>query len=114
MQEVLCIASRKLGKEDEVTVRIRPEPDNPVDSRAIAFECKVQDEWELIGYVVREAVESVHDALHHKVITDVKFNWIKYIIHWSRSGPGWYAGITITKQGKWPQDAVRCSSTSFS
>jgi len=28
---------------------------NPVDSHAIAFECRVNDQWERIGYVLHVA-----------------------------------------------------------
>ena len=37
-----------------VPVRLQPEPNNPVDSKAtcIAFICEVDDKWKRIGYVV--------------------------------------------------------------
>lgn len=110
IEKVLISASRN---REDVPVRIRPEPDNPVDVRAIAFECNVSDKWQRIGYIVQEAVEAVHDALKRHLITDVKFDWIKYIVHWYRSGAGWYSGITITKQGEWPPVVVRSASTTF-
>ena len=112
IEKVLISTSRKLDNGEHVPVRIRPEPDNPVDARAIAFECNVSNKWQRIGYVVQEAVEAVHYALEKNVITEVKFDWIKYIVHWYRSGAGWYTGITITKQGKW-QPVVRSASTTF-
>ena len=110
MQAVLASASQKIEDSEVVPVRIQPEPDNPVDARAIAFECALNNKWERIGYVVREALEPVNDALHHDLVLEVKFSWIKYVVHWLRSGPGWYAGITITKQGYWPPEVVRCAS----
>ncbi len=45
------------------TSGMSPEPTNPVDAHAIAFECKLNDKWQKIGYVVREALDAVHDAL---------------------------------------------------
>ena len=62
---------------------------------------------------MQEAVEAVHHALEKNLITEVKFDWIKYIVHWYRSGAGWYTGITITKQGEWPPVVVRSASTTF-
>ena len=73
-----------------------------MDSKAIAFECNLESEWKIIGYIVREALDAVHDALNKHTITEIKVDWIKYIVHWSRSGPGWYAGVRITKEGKKP------------
>lgn len=101
---------QKIEAGEVVPVHIQPEPDDPVDARAIAFECVLNNKWERIGYVVREDLEPVHDALHHDLVLEVKFSWIKYVVHWSRSGPGWYAGITITKQGYCPPEVVRCAS----
>lgn len=44
-------------------------------------------------------------------IVGIQFDWIRFITHWSRSGPGWYCGIKITKKGDWPKEVVRCAST---
>ena len=82
IEKVLISESQKLDNGENVPVRIRPEPDNPVDARAIAFECNVSNKWQWIGYIVQEAVEAVHDALKRNLMTEVKFEWIKYIVHW--------------------------------
>ena len=95
-----------------IEVCLKPEPTNPVDARAIAFSCELDGKWERIGYVVREALEAVHDAVSNNRILSVKFDWVKYIVHW-RSGMGWYAGIRIAKSGEWPLEVVRCSSVNF-
>ena len=110
-QEVLAEAAQKLKKQEHVEVRLRTEPTNPKDSRAIAFDCRLTNDWELIGYVVREALDSLHQALQTDSITSVQFAWIRFITHWSRSGPGWYCGIKITRKGEWPKEVVRCGST---
>ena len=34
--------------------------DNLIDSKAIAFKCQIADEWQTIGYIVREALDPVH------------------------------------------------------
>ena len=110
-QEILAIAAQKLKKQEQITVCLRKEANNPKDSRAIAFDCKLTSKWERIGYVVREALDSVHHAMDTDHITSVQFAWIRFITHWSRSGPGWYCGIKITKRGEWPKEVVRCGST---
>ena len=94
-------------------VRLKLEPENPKDSKAICFECFMDGKWHRIGYVVREALDSVHSALNQSQITAVEFDWIKYVVHWSRSGPGWYTGINITQKGNWPTDVVLSKSTDF-
>lgn len=99
----------RAGKE--VPVNIFCEPDNPYDSKAIAFRCKIEQKWYTIGYIVREALPYVHEAIHKRNIVSVRFSWVKYLVSWTRSGPGYYAGIDITVKGRWPYPVIQCSST---
>ena len=55
-QEALRKASRLLQDGRQVPVELVPEPDNPYDSKAIAFKCTVEGNSVRIGYVVREAL----------------------------------------------------------
>ena len=110
-QEVLRSVNTLLGSGEEVPVKIVPEPDNQYDSKAIAFQCKVDGKWHRIGYIVREALDNVHRALMQKKIISVKFAWVKYLVIWMRSGPGYYAGINIAIDGEWSQEVCRCAST---
>ena len=110
-QETLKRATQLQDKGENVPVRVHHEPENPMDSKAIAFECQIENQWKVIGYVVREALDATHRALETNVISEIKFEWIKYIVHWSRSGPGWYAGVKITKKGVWPKEVISCAST---
>ena len=64
-----------------------------------------------IGYVVREAAPHVAHAIANNLIVSCEFSWVRYIVHWSKSGQGWYTGITITKRGTWPTEVVRSAST---
>ncbi len=64
-----------------------------------------------IGYVVREAAPHVGFAIANNLIVSSEFSWVRYIVDWSKSGQGWYTGITITKKGTWPTEVVRSSST---
>ena len=56
-------------------------------------------------------MDSVHEAMKKEEILKVEVNCIKYLLHWSRSGPGWYAAIDITKIGEWPAVVAKCSNT---
>lgn len=98
-QEALCRASQLLISKSNVNCQLKPEPDNPVDSQAIAFECEVDESWKTIGYVVQEVLKDLHAAIQEKKIVSVSVSWIKYIIYWK--DPGWYAGIDIKRIGEW-------------
>jgi len=84
---------------------------NSYDSKAIAFKCWIDEEWHRIGYIVCEALEDVHDAKTNDHITNVSFAWAKYLVSWTRSGPGYFGGINITKYGEWSSKVCACSST---
>ena len=51
-----------------------------------------------IGYIVWEALSEIHVALKENKITEVKFTWIKYITTWTKSGPGYFAEVNISKK----------------
>ena len=106
-QEVLVKASEKHRKGENIPVKLEREPDNPYDCNAIAFMCKTDDKWERIGYVVTEALSDVSTAMRNKKILKVYFQWIKYKLF---RPPGWYAGITVTKNGSWSMAVVQSGS----
>ena len=93
----------------ETPVRLNPEPHNPCDNNAIAFEAYVNGRFQRIGYVVKVLME-VHAAIEHNEITSVKFAWVKFVVSWSKGGPNMYAAIDITKRGEWPKNVVRYAS----
>ena len=97
-QELLPLVALKTCSGETVPVRLQPEPNNPKDSNAIAFECHIGSKWERIGYVVHEAINAVHHELQCDSIISVKFEWVRFIPHCSRSVPGWYCGIAIMKK----------------
>ncbi len=84
-----------------------PEPDNPVDN-AIAFKCKVGSKWCKFGYAVREVTNELKSALSTNSIANVQF---RYVCSWTRSTPGYYAAIHITKNGTWSNTVTRSAST---
>ena len=107
-QEALAKASRLIIKE--LKVDIFPEPNNPCDAQAISFKCHLDWTWVTVGYIVREALQDVHQAIANQDIISVKFGWIKFKMNWHRSGFGWYAGIDITKRGEWSLAVQNCAS----
>lgn len=99
-QQVLSKAANLLDSGVNVPIKIIPEPDNQYDSKAIAFKCCIEGEWRRIGYIVREALEEVHSALRDQRISKISFAWVKYLVVWMRSGPGFYSGVSITIKGQ--------------
>ena len=110
-QEVLAQASKTIKDGEHIDVKLCPEPGNKYDAKAIAFIIRLDNEWRRIGYVVHEVLDVVHDALGREEIVQVEMKWVKYLLHWSKSGPGWYTGIDITKMGDWSPVVLKHSST---
>lgn len=88
-----------------------PEPNNQYDAHAIAFYCTINGNCQRIGYVVKECLAHVHQALSQRRILAVKLAWAKYLVCWSYSGPGFYAGVNVSIRGEWHRDVVRSQST---
>ena len=110
-QDTLREARDRISKGFIVPVRLSPEPHNVKDSKAIAFECEIDGKWIRIGYIVRELLDEVHAAIRDKKILSTRFSWIKYMTDWTRSGPGYFAGINISKNGDWDRIVTQYSST---
>jgi len=62
-QQALRQVSEKLRIGQHVSVDIFHEPDNPFNSRVIAFKAVIGHQWCTVGYVVYGAVEHVHRML---------------------------------------------------
>ncbi len=93
-QQSLRAARDKLEKGIVIPVRLKPEPNNVRDSKAIVFECYLEGKWFRIGYIVRELLDEVHDVIKKGLIARVEFNWIKYKTNWTYSGPGYFYNKT--------------------
>ena len=111
-QESLLSAHRLLNEGKTVPVKLVPEPTNPYDSRAICIQCEIDGKWKIVGYVVKEICDSIHQALDSNSVTSTKFAWIKYKIV-RKTGPGYYAGVEVTRKGEWPPAVMRSASTMF-
>ena len=56
-QEKLAQIAVLLNSDKHVPCRLELEPDNPIDSKAIAFSCYIGESWCTIGYVVSEVLD---------------------------------------------------------
>lgn len=110
-QVALRTAKELLDHNEDVTLKLVPEPDNKYDPKAICFKCKLHNDWMAIGYVVSELCEEVHSAFSSNSIVSVEFAWVKYKL-WKKA-PGYYAAINITRKGEWSKKIKNCSSTFF-
>ena len=110
-QAALKAARDKMESGEDVPVIMEPEPENIWDPNAIAFKCLLDGHYLRIGYVVREISQEVLQSLAEKEVIGVKFKWIKYMSIWTMSGPGFYAGIAVTKKGQWSSKVIKSSSS---
>ena len=99
-QEALKTALKAIHEGKVVPVRVEPEPNNPFDSHAVSFQCKIGGQWSVFGYVIKELCDCVQDAVTRKDIISVKFAWIKYKVL-RTSGPGYYTAINVTRRHTW-------------
>lgn len=95
----------KRDEGEHVNVELVPEPE---DSSAIAFKCMVNGKME-IGYVVKEILQDVHLAIINDEVGPVEFGWVRYIADWTHSGPGYFAGVKVTKKGQWSTKVVNAA-----
>ena len=94
-QESLLSAHRLLNEGKNVPVKLVPEPTNPYDSHAISIQCETGGNWKIVGYVVKEICDSIHQALDSNSVMSTKVAWIKYKII-RKTGPSYYAGVEVT------------------
>ena len=111
-QETLKNAFSVIKKGNGACIRVIPEPDNPYDSHAVAFECLIDGLWRVFGYVIKELSDHVLDAITNGDIVCVEFAWIKYKIL-KTTGAGYYAAVRVTKKKEWPQIVHALSDTMF-
>lgn len=63
-QRVLYQAKNKLDSGWTVPVRMRPEPTNIRDARAVVFECKLEDKWQkILGMLSKTFLTRFHSAI---------------------------------------------------
>ena len=110
-QDVLKRVRVPLENGIYLPVRLMKEDANPMDSKAVAFQCQLDRDgpWMTFGYVARELTDHVRKALDQTRILDVKFKWVKWR-SWGKSGFGLYAAMDVVVKGVWPH-AVHAKSS---
>ncbi len=74
-QKHLAEVNRLHSQGLPIEVRVLHEALNRYDSRAIAVQVFLDSQWNRIGYLVREVLDSVHQAMHEDKIVSVKLDW---------------------------------------
>ena len=102
-----------LATKEGKSVCVTPQPDNPYDSHAVAFECQVDGSRGVFGYVIKELCDHVLDAISKGEIISVDFAWIKYKIL-KTTGAGYQGtAVRVTKKKEWAQNVHTLSDTMF-
>ena len=57
------------------------------------FECKPTDDYVRNGYVVREALDSVHNAIDRNKIENVYLDYVKFVVQFLRIVVGMLARL---------------------
>ncbi len=72
-QDILAEANRLIRTCETVPVRLTPDPSNPINAKAIPFECQINGHWQRIGYAVNEVLDELHRDMRNNVIIGVNF-----------------------------------------
>ncbi|KXJ08396.1 hypothetical protein AC249_AIPGENE15539 [Exaiptasia diaphana] len=99
-QDHLEKAMEKMREPDNnVQLRIVPEPDNEKDKNAISVQVNFSDEWHHVGYIASELTGYVHNILQSDLLISSQIQHIKFRVHFYR--PGFYMKLLLTRQGSW-------------
>ena len=106
-QEALAIVEEAYAKgEEPPEVRVELEPDNCQDTNAIKVECKIANDWRIIGYIPKHKIPKFTLCLRRKELVSVKFlKRPQMELH-----PYYTAGLTFSivavKVGRWYKDVT--------
>ncbi|KAJ7386745.1 hypothetical protein OS493_006759 [Desmophyllum pertusum] len=106
-QEGLKLCSSKLLHQEEVKLRVKPEPGNIQDKNALTFEACIDDDWNILGYCALPKIPKLWKALQNEEITNLTIanlrrNWIHQVRDFRFSG-----GVNIVIRGIWQKDDPR-------
>lgn len=92
-----------------VKARLRPEPENEKDNKAIAIDIDHGTEWFHAGYIASELTQYLHPLIENNKIVDTSVEHIWNQVRFARTG--FYPLIKITRKGTWERFViVRCQS----
>ena len=92
----------------DVTARIRPEPENEKDEKAIIVEINYGGGYKPVGYIAKELTKFLHPLKALKKITDVGIKHIKFRTAFRNIG--YYITIIITRKGPWGTKVIAASA----
>ena len=111
MQAALRAAKKELERpplvRKDIVARIRPEPDNEKDSKAMVIEINYSEGYKAIGYIPRELTKFLHPLIALNKIVDVRLKHITFRTVYKRVGL--YAAIIIERKGPWGKKVVEAS-----
>jgi hypothetical protein len=106
-QEYLERAEEMMRKGENVSIKLRPEPQNQYDRDAIGIDIDYGCGWFHIGYIVRELTKYLHPLMKTNNIISVSLEHIKFRVHFAKIG--FYPKVLITRKGAWERFVVNRS-----
>ena len=91
----------------DIVARIRQEPDNEKDAKAIVIEVNYGEGYKTIGSIPRELTEFLHPLIVLNKIVDVRLKHITFRTVYKRVGL--YAAIIIERKGPFGKEVVEAS-----
>ena len=94
----------------DVTARVRPEPENGKDEKAIIIDINYGGGYKPVGYIAKELAKFLHllIALKKIDITDVGIKYIKFRTAFTNIS--YYIMIIITRKGPWVTKVIAASA----
>lgn len=91
----------------EITVKLRPETNNPYDANAIAIDMDYGEGFVHVGYIATELTTYIHPLLNSGQILTVSVQHIIFRVSFLKVG--FYPKILITRRGTWDPYVCRKS-----
>lgn len=107
-QDHLQKAFNRMRKEKlPVSSTIKVEPNNPIDSSAIAVFIDYGADSCHVGYIPKELTKFIHPLIRENKIIKVEVEDINFRVAWLRAG--YYIKLLITRIGQWEPYVIRAS-----
>ena len=92
----------------DVTARVRPEPENEKDEKAIMVEINYGGGYKPAGYIAKELTKFLHTSIALTKITDLGIKHIKF--RTASKNIGCYITIIITRKCLWGTKVIAASA----
>jgi hypothetical protein len=91
----------------DVQVKLRPEPNNERDSKAIGIDMDYGSGWIHVGYIASELTMYIHPLLLTGDIVNMSVEHIRFQVYFLKIG--FYPKILITRNGAWDPFVIHSS-----